>query len=218
MKTVGIGSLPHRSVLNAVNYSLKHDLPFLPQMTSLGERMIPQVLANIEMTEKYQALTLFTEKLLEKKVSTFKIQLAGPETCNVENKIIMREINSFLNYFDQFNLRPIIFIDEPIITLKTEQLKNIFSELTNLQIISGLHSCAKFNWDKVENMNFDFLSFDAQITIPMKQTKKNLITGIPPFSKEKFQVNGTWISSSCGLARYSEDDCEKILLELNNYK
>jgi hypothetical protein len=218
MKTLGIGSLPHLNISDAVTYSLKHSLPFLPQMTSLGERMVEQVLSAQELSKKYIALSLFTEKIIEQKNSNFKIQIAGPETCNVDSKIILNEINNFLEYFEDYNLRPIVFIDEPVITFKSDNLKKIFNELANMKIMSGLHSCAKFDVGKVEDLNCDFLSYDAGLVLPNVNSKKNLIAGIPPFSKEKFIVSGEWISSNCGLAMYTEDECKKILINLENYK
>lgn len=217
MKTVGIGSLPHTNFQSAISYSLKHHLPFLPQMTSLGERMVDQVRSSKEITKKYQALDLFTEKILEHKISAFKIQIAGPETCKVDHQLILNEINKFLEYFSKYKLKPIVFIDEPVITFKSDHLKNVFAELSKLEVTSGLHSCAKFNTELVEEMNFDFLSFDAGLVTPSENTKKILINGIPPFSMPKFTIYGEWISSSCGLARYTEDECEKILKNLNNY-
>jgi hypothetical protein len=218
MKTVGIGSLPHLNISEAISYSLKHTLPFLPQMTSLGERMVEQVLSTQELSTKYKSLSLFTEKIIEQNITTFKIQIAGPETCNVDDKKILLEINNFLKYFENYNLRPIVFIDEPIITFKSEHLKNIFNELTNMKISSGLHSCATFKLEQAEYLKCDFLSYDAGLVAPNLKSKKNLIAGIPPFSGKDFSIYGEWISSSCGLAMYTEEDCEKILINLRAYK
>jgi len=92
MKTVGIGSLPHLSIEDACNYSLKHDMPFLPQMTSLGESMIEQALSRQPLFHTYSALKTFTEKLLLNNIEQFKIQIAGPETCKVHHKIIYSQL------------------------------------------------------------------------------------------------------------------------------
>lgn len=216
MKTFGIGSLPHHSRQDAVNFSLRHSMPFLPQMTSRGERMVSQALSAKDLLEKYSALENFTEKILENKIIDFKIQIAGPQTCNVNDTIILKEINKFLNYFEKYKLRPIVFIDEPVFIQNSEQLKNIFDELRNLNIVSGFHSCAKFNWNLTEQLNFDYLSFDLGVMSAPPKFKKHLITGIPPFSK-KLEVLGEWISSSCGLAMFTEDECEMILKNLEAY-
>ncbi|MFZ4714802.1 MAG: hypothetical protein ACOYL6_13880 [Bacteriovoracaceae bacterium] len=46
MKTTGIGSLPHHNVDSALNYSFRHDLPFLPQLPlkNPAEMMVFQTL------------------------------------------------------------------------------------------------------------------------------------------------------------------------------
>lgn len=217
MKTLGIGSLPHHSVHNAINFSLRHTLPFLPQMTSLGERMVSQVLSSKDLQEKYTALESFTEKILEQNIVDFKIQIAGPKTCEVEEKIILKEINQFLNYFENYKMRPIVFIDEPVFNQNPEQLKNIFNELKNLNIVSGLHSCAKFEWKLTEGLSLDYLSFDIGLMLPKIESQKILVTGIPPFSKNLFHVSGEWVSSNCGLATFTESECEMILKNLESY-
>ncbi|MFH1065606.1 MAG: hypothetical protein V1734_03835 [Nanoarchaeota archaeon] len=38
-----IGSLPYDSVEKAVAYSLKHDIPFLPELPKLGDSMIQYI-------------------------------------------------------------------------------------------------------------------------------------------------------------------------------
>lgn len=218
MKITGIGSLPHDSVIKAVAYSLRHDLPFLPQMTGLGERMISQVLNKNELSKKYQALQLFTEKILEKNISQFKIQLAGPETCGTSELLIIEQINSFLEFFDKYKLRPIIFIDEPVLTLKSDHLKKVFIELKNLGVNSGLHSCAQFEWEKIECLETTYISFDLNLIKQPEITSKIKIAGFPPFITKEFNYSGEWISSSCGLASYTEKDCETILRNLENHK
>jgi hypothetical protein len=217
MKTVGIGSLPHKSIKDAVAFSLKHDLAFLPQMTSLGERMIPQTLSSRPLIEKYSALSFFTEKILENKISNFKIQIAGPETCRVEAHSILYEIDQFLKYFDKYNLTPIIFIDEPVFISQVYHLDKIFKELARQKIISGLHSCARLDWELVEKLEFNYLSFDIKIMFPLSQSQKILIAGIPPFTSKKYEFSGEWVSSSCGLAMFSEIESEKILENLKMY-
>jgi hypothetical protein len=218
MKTVGIGSLPHKSIHDAVKFSIRHDMPFLPQMTSLGERMIPQVKSSKKLSEKYSSLSLFTEKLLETNTSFFKIQIAGPETCNTNESIILKEIENFLEYFEQFKLKPIVFIDEPVITMKSASLKNIFKELRSLDIITGLHSCASFDCTLVDKLETDYLSFDLGVISSAINSNKILIAGLPPFSEDRFKFTGDWISSSCGLAMYTENQCETILKNLKIYK
>lgn len=218
MKTIGIGSLPHHSTHDAINFSFRHTMPFLPQMTSLGERMIAQALSSEHLTKKYIALESFTEKILKNKINNFKIQIAGPETCSASSKIILNEINLFLKYFNQYNLYPVIFIDEPVLKKNTTQLKNIYDELSKLNITSGLHSCAKFDWHQIRDLELDYLSFDSGIMSPPKEFQNHLIVGIPPFSKHIAGLTGEWISSSCGLATFSEDECDSILKNLESYK
>ena len=67
-----IGSLPLEDVNEAVKYSLKHDIPFLPELPKKGDAMM----AYIKNPGKLSCL----EEFKKHKFDTVKIQCIGPAT------------------------------------------------------------------------------------------------------------------------------------------
>jgi len=67
-----IGSLPYDDVKRAVDYSLRHDIPFLPELPLLGDSMLDY----IQDPGKLSCL----EEFQKNKFKTVKIQCIGPAT------------------------------------------------------------------------------------------------------------------------------------------
>ena len=67
-----IGSLPLRDPVKAVEYSLRHDIPFLPELPALGDAM----LSYIKHPGKLSCLSEFKKHAFE----VVKIQAIGPAT------------------------------------------------------------------------------------------------------------------------------------------
>jgi hypothetical protein len=215
-KVTGIGSLPHKSPLAAVTYSMKHDLPFLPQLTSLGEHMIKQALESDAIVENHLALSIFKEQLIENKVLEFKIQIAGPTTCHASSNQILKTIDSLLNYFHkQHQLIPIVFIDEPSFNPDSIELKKILEELKIKKIKSGIHTCAQINMLDLEKLPTEMVALDLELN-SYKNINKELIAGINPFKVGNVQKNAlhNFVSYTCGLARFTEIECEEVFRKL----
>lgn len=87
LPTTGIGSLPFESIEDAINYSLKFDIPFLPELTKLEDS------TKITNIRDFLCFSKFIEKT--KDVTLFKTQ-------------------SFLDMNPKINKNQVHFIDDPI--------------------------------------------------------------------------------------------------------
>src|SRR3989338_1455945 len=70
-----VGSLPLEDVGEAVAYSLKHDIPFLPELPKRGDAMLEY----IKSPGKLSCLAEFKKH----KFDTVKIQCVGPATLTL---------------------------------------------------------------------------------------------------------------------------------------
>ena len=76
-KTVtGIGSVPFDNVKQALEYSLSHPIPFLPELTTKGETMMEY----IKSPGILQCLKDFKVETRRRKLTTVKVQSIGPAT------------------------------------------------------------------------------------------------------------------------------------------
>lgn len=214
-RTTGIGSLPHNSIEKSVLFSLKHTLPFLPQLTYFNENMIDQALKS-DIIHSHLALEFFKDALIENKITKFKIQIAGPSTCNSNALKILLTIEKFMNYFAIYGLNPIIFIDEPIFNPNSHQFQSLLLELKNQNILSGVHTCNRFEWEEISFLNLiNYFSFDANLVSPpsdIKNPEKFIIGTSPYLNNINFSdYQNNFFSYSCGLAKFSEAECDQIL-------
>ena len=69
-----IGSLPYDNVEQAVEFSLKHDIPFLPELPKLGDAMLDY----IKNPGRMSCLDTFKRKT--DGFDTVKVQCVGPAT------------------------------------------------------------------------------------------------------------------------------------------
>ena len=74
MITTQVGSLPYDDVDEAVEYSLRHDIPFLPELPKLGDAMMDY----IKQPGSISCLETFKRKVAG--FETVKIQCVGPAT------------------------------------------------------------------------------------------------------------------------------------------
>jgi hypothetical protein len=227
IQTTGIGSLPHLKKTDAIEFSFKHDIPFLPQLTSLGENMIEQALSPLDPRQSHLALDSFLEKAHTLNSTSLKIQIAGPNTCQTSENPILKTIFKFVKILDENKLKPIIFIDEPCTMSDSVALQNIFDEINNAGFQSGLHSCNHFSLSTIKKFKINFLSYDSNImNIKNSEFLKTHIVGVDPILNRPDEINQVLasyhddiiLSYSCGLAKYTEDQCEQILNGLNQHK
>jgi len=69
-----IGSLPYDDVEQAIEYNLRHDIPFLPELPRLGDTMLDY----IKNPGKLNCLETFKQKV--EGFETVKIHYVGPAT------------------------------------------------------------------------------------------------------------------------------------------
>ncbi len=236
MKSTGIGSLPHHNVDSALDYSFRHDLPFLPQLPLKNpeEMMVYQTLfgfpgltifegkpilnlkeyvkkrdATFSILEKalsannyesflptpteYSCFAPFLFELQERNCSEAKIQITGhltsglvlmledgealkdyPQILNDVYKWTMAKGLALIQSLKQKNIKPILFIDEPILTIFKERDPRFISGLSEISMLTfcfkkagaevGLHCCGNTVWSKVLELPLDYLSFDVLLS------------------------------------------------------
>src|SRR3989344_4439899 len=160
-----IGSLPHHTVADAVTYSRKHPIPFLPErLVSNSEYM----LSLVNDPGRLSCLDDFTK---EPFVGQVKVQCIGPvaltrsEHCSLE--VAVRKIRTYLDtIFDRINVtgQIILFLDEPELSPAYTELaekfwKTIFEAY---EATPGIHNCGKVSFDKIFRSEVvQIVSFDA---------------------------------------------------------
>lgn len=143
--------------------------------------------------EEYSAFAPFLFELQERSISTAKVQITGPQTLSYVLKLTdgesIRDYNLIRNDLFEFSLvkgfalieslnklgvKPIIFIDEPILSLiksddplfavAIEDLKLMITSFQKMHAKVGLHCCGNTDWAKLLKLSLDFLSFDFKLS------------------------------------------------------
>ncbi len=177
--TTMAGSLPFKSIDEAVEYALMHDIPAVPELPKLDGSMF----AYARHPGKIASYGRFCETARERGVKNVKIQCVGPYTAMYgegfsENDAvdgISKHINFLLRGLD-FADTVYLCLDEPRIgrdnlTLDPadagyNRIQGVFIRILpprNLRIIKMLHSCNDFS-DRLgyfDDLGFKVVSFDA---------------------------------------------------------
>ncbi len=223
LKLTGVGSLPHQLTSKAIEYSLRHDLPFVPQLPHAEGFMIQQ--------EKNFAQSPFTaylslEDFLNQINRPFKFQISGPMTSQKNFNEYLPTLQKIDSLFSKFKDKIIIFLDEPIIEEANLLQSNLaLNYLKERNYKTGVHSCHQFEVNSFALDKLDFLSFDEQyftpilvekildtFTIPIVGTKDPSSSQIIKYLSETNK--NFFVSSTCGLALESESHCEEIYRKL----
>lgn len=213
-----IGSLPLEDVSEAVAYSLKHDIPFLPELPRKGDAMLnyiknPGNLSCLEEFKKHQ-------------FKTVKIQCVGPSTLILggykENEAIQRPLAHITAVMDGLRAEKIIlFLDEPALGQAGFDYRKMWDALfSSFDVIRGIHTCGNMNWDDMFESNIDIISFDASqydITRYSKyRSGKRIAWGARETEDIKDFKEGDLLTLPCGMGTpmYKPEDCEKNLEKL----
>ncbi|MFH0956341.1 MAG: hypothetical protein V1813_00605 [Candidatus Aenigmatarchaeota archaeon] len=182
-----IGSLPYLDPSQAIDYSLKHDIPFLPELPRLGEAMMEYIKTpgHLSCLQDFQAAV--------KGRDIAKIQGVGPATIvsagngrYTEKKALEMSREHMMRIMEGFDVEKLIFfLDEPSLEMvdyeamglsKAEyesmgftgvDYKNLWRQLRddaarNGNVTFGVHTCGNFNWGGLFGLDFlDVISFDA---------------------------------------------------------
>jgi len=233
-----IGSLPYEDVDEALDYSFRHDIPFLPELIKKGDSMLEY----IKHPGKLSCLEKFKSEVKRRKISEVKIQCVGPSTLifseyekdDAVNRI-KNHVNSILEGLSAEKV--ILFFDEPLISLDkslyealeiNEGYSQILDEILNgipkRDLTIGMHTCNRADWNglfglsKIEIISFDASKFAREVFHSEKyRGNKRIAWGINRKEDAREFHEGDLLTLPCGMspARYSIEDCEKNLAMLS---
>jgi hypothetical protein len=215
-----IGSLPYDDIDQAVEYSLRHDIPFLPELPLLGDAMMDY----IKRPGSMSCLETFKRKTAG--FDTVKIQSVGPATLILDGydqdeafSRVYEHISALLEDLDAGNI--ILFLDEPALGHAGFDYQQLWSPLfQSFEVTSGVHVCGNMNWDELFTSELDIISFDASkydITkYPGYRNGKRIAWGAEAREDVRDFQEGDLLTLPCGMGPkfYSIDDCEKSLNNL----
>jgi len=149
--TTGIGSLPFSDIDEAIDYSFKHEIPYLPQLPKLcpSEFMIHKTLGNLvdqrdQKSSSHSNIAeliegKFLQRLQSSPVETVKLQFCGPITAiaYLENqgevidaslltkveKCIVESVHQLTGKLSSTGVSSIVFLDEPGVNRVTHIFK-----------------------------------------------------------------------------------------------
>ena len=215
-----VGSLPYEDVEKAVEFSLRHDIPFLPELPKLGDAMMDY----IKNPGHLSCLDTFKKKVEGRPV--VKVQCIGPATLILagysEDEAIARTCQHIDALLDGLNAGTIIlFLDEPALGQAGFDYHRLWSPLfESFDVTPGVHVCGNMNWDELFNSQVQIISFDASqydVTIyPAYRNGKRIAWGIENRQDVRDFQKGDLLTLPCGMGPklYSTDDCEVCLAKL----
>lgn len=231
--TTQIGSLPYESVKEAMEYSLRHDIPFLPELPKKGEFMFDY----IKTPGKLSCLSDFKKSV--RGYETVKVQCVGPATLMKygnynENEVVERansHISEIMNGLDV--KETILFLDEPALGVfeLTEDKKRFYRDIwqeifKKFNVVGGIHNCGERNLDYLLESDLKIVSFDAsKYDITNQQgykvyrtNGKRIAWGIESKRDIKDFREGDLITLPCSMAppKYKIEDCDKELRKLES--
>ncbi len=215
-----VGSLPYDDVEKAVEFSLRHDIPFLPELPKLGDAMMDY----IKNPGSLSCLSTFKKKVEGRPV--VKVQCIGPATLILagysEDEAISRTCQHIEVILDGLNVGTIIlFLDEPALGQAGFDYQRLWAPLfESFNVTPGVHVCGNMNWDELFNSQVQIISFDASqydVTIyPAYRNGKRIAWGIQNRDDVRDFQKGDLLTLPCGMGPklYSTDDCEPCLGKL----
>ena len=219
--TTQIGCLPYDDIDKAVEYSLQHDIPFLPELSKLGDAMMDY----IERPGNMSCLDTFKERVSGRK--TVKVQCVGPATLILAGydqddafSRAYQHIEALTNGLDAENI--ILFLDEPALGQAGFDYRQLWSPLfESFDVTSGVHVCGNMNWDELFGSEIEIISFDASkfdITkYPGYRNGKRIAWGVEAAEDVKDFQEGDLLTPPCGMGPkfFNTVDCETVLGRLS---
>lgn len=220
-----IGSLPYEDVDSAVEYSLRHDIPFLPELPKLGEAMLDY----IERPGSLSCLDAFKKSV--EGCETVKVQCVGPATLILsgydQDDAVNRAYQHIDAILDGLNVSDIIlFLDEPALGQTGLNYKQLWAPLfESFDVTPGVHVCGNMNWDELFDSDLEIISFDASqydiIRYPGYRNGKRIAWGVKTRGDVKDFQEGDLLTLPCGMGPkiFSSDDCATCLgnlLDISN--
>jgi len=215
-----IGSLPFTDVEQTVAYSLRHDIPFLPELTALGDAMLDY----IKKPGHLSCLEAFKRRRFE----TVKVQCIGPATViqsgYEEDDAISRIYQHVEQILDGLEAEEIIlFLDEPALGYVGFDYQRLWEPLfASFPVVAGVHVCGNMQWDNLFDAKIDIISFDASKYDITKyyqaRNGKRISWGIErPEDIKDFQP-GDLITLPCGMPHlsFAKEQTENRFLQLQH--
>jgi len=214
-----IGSLPYENVREAVRYSLKHDIPFLPELPKLRDAMLDY----IKNPGKLSSLDEFKKH----RFSVVKIQCVGPATLIMSGytqeealERICEHISGIIKGLEAEET--ILFLDEPALGQVGFDFQALWVPIfETFKVTPGIHCCGNMDWDILFNSSvIEVISFDAsQFDItkyPHYRGDKRIAWGIEERKDVKDFHKGDLLTLPCGMSpvKYTTRDCEPALKKL----
>lgn len=213
-----IGSLPYDDIGEAVEYSLKHDIPFLPELPKMGDAILDYI--------KNPGQLSCLDEFKKHEYGTAKIQCVGPATLIMsgysQDDALARAYDHITGIMDGLKAQEIIlFLDEPALGQAGFDYKDLWAALFNsFDVVPGVHVCGSMDWDKLFDSDIEIISFDASqypITkFPKYRSGKRIAWGVNKKGDVKDFQQGDLLTLPCGMSPrlYKIEDCEKNLEKL----
>jgi hypothetical protein len=210
-----IGSLPLTDPKKAVEYSLRHDIPFLPELPLLGEGM----LSYIRRPGSLVCLGEFKKHTF----TTVKIQAVGPATLILSgfppDEALIRIWQHIAAILEGLKAEEVIlFLDEPALGQVGFDYEELWRALfQDFPVIRGVHVCGNMQWDRLfKSDTIDIISFDASrydITFYYPRYGKRIAWGITRAEDVRDFRAGDLLTPPCGLAppKHTPDELDVVL-------
>lgn len=214
-----IGSLPFDDVSRAVAYSLRHDIPFLPELPRLGDSMLEY----IKNPGRLSCLGEFRKHSF----STAKIQCVGPVTLIMsgynEDDAVQRVYEHVAAVLDGLRAETVIlFLDEPALGNAGFDYRRLWKPIfSSFAVVPGVHTCGNMNWDELFEAEIRIISFDASsfdlTGYPKYRGGKRIAWGVKRGNDVRDFHEGDLLTLPCGMGPrlFDETDCETNLRMLD---
>ncbi len=212
--------MPYDNVDKAVDYSLHHDIPFLPELPRLGDAMLEY----IKNPGNMSCLDTFRRKT--KGCEIVKVQCVGPATLVLsgydENEAVERAYQHISAITDGLEVGElIIFLDEPALGQAGFDYQKLWAPIfDSFEASFGIHVCGNMNWDELFNSDVDIISFDASLyditKYPHYRNGKRVAWGIKDKNNIRDFQEGDLLTLPCGMGPklYNPEDCKSALKNL----
>lgn len=216
-----IGSLPYDDVDQAVQYSLRHDIPFLPELPKLGDAMMDY----IDRPGSLSCLEAFKSAVAG--LDMVKIQCVGPATLILGGyeqdqavSLACQHIDAVLSGLQAANI--ILFLDEPALGQAGFDYQQLWSALfQSFDVTPGVHVCGNMNWDDMFASEIEIISFDASqfdlTRYPGYRSGKRIAWGSERAEDVRDFQAGDLLTLPCGMGPkfFTPEDCEGALQKLS---
>jgi len=202
-----IGSLPFTDVDRAVEYSLEHEIPFLPELTALGDGMTDYIKnpGHLSCLEAFKA----------RRYEIAKVQCIGPATLiqgqYAEDDALMRVYQHVEAVLEGLRAEEIIlFLDEPSLGYVGFDFVRLWEPIfDSFPVTRGVHTCGNMQWDQLIRAPIDIISFDASLYDISKyyvdREGKRIAWGITEVDQVTDFRPGDLLTGPCGLPHLTHD-------------